>query len=115
MNAMHFRNTGSLAHLNQRKAFLSQWKEKGLRSDRTILELIERGVSTYPDTRLVFGSRDRPSVAKASDLYASAIRLASGLTSSCGIKENDVVVSQLPNWQENVTAFLACLYIGAVY
>jgi len=115
MNAMHFRNTGSLAHLNQRKAFLSQWKEKGLRSDRTIPELIERGVSTYPDTRLVFGSRDRPSVAKASDLYASAIRLASGLTSSCGIKENDVVVSQLPNWQENVTAFLACLYIGAVY
>lgn len=79
-----------------------------------LVEGIEFGLTASPHTRLIFGSRDRPSASSTSEIWHRATTLSCALRER-GLKPGDAIVSQLPNWEESVIVLLAALHGGFVY
>lgn len=104
----------SMPHLAARAPYARIWRDRGLHTGRSLIEEIRRGIAAYPDTRLIFGSQERPAEVSIVDAYRDATRLASALA-SLGFKPGDVIVSQVPNWEEAVIVLLAALHLGLVY
>jgi cyclohexanecarboxylate-CoA ligase len=89
---------------------------QGLWHDKTINDALDACVATVPDkmaltavqaeggavTRFTYG-----------ELAAKADRVAVGLA-RLGVRRNDVVACQLPNWWQFTVTYLACSRIGAV-
>ena len=90
--------------------------KKGLWHDRTINHDLQACLSSCPDKlaltayRLETGDLRRFTYR---ELGQMADRVAVGL-SRLGVKRNDVVACQLPNWWQFTVTYLACSRIGAV-
>lgn len=89
---------------------------QGLWHDRTINQALDACVADCPDKlaltayRVEAGDMRRFSYR---ELAQMADRVAVGL-SRLGVKKNDVVACQLPNWWQVTVTYLACSRIGAV-
>ncbi len=89
---------------------------QGLWKDRTINDDLQACVDKFPDriglteTRIETGSTRRFTYREMAQL---ADRIAVGLN-RLGVRRNDVVACQLPNWWQFTLTYLACSRIGAV-
>lgn len=89
---------------------------KGLWHDRTINQDLDACLATCPDKLALTAYRlEAGDVRRFSyrELAQMADRVAVGL-SRLGVKKNDVVACQLPNWWQFTVTYLACSRIGAV-
>ena len=90
--------------------------EQGFWHDRTINEDLDACVAAYPDKQALTAYRlEAGDVRRFTyrELAQMANRVAVGL-SRLGVKKNDVVACQLPNWWQFTVTYLACSRIGAV-
>lgn len=90
--------------------------EQGLWHERTILQDLAQCVQERPETVALTAIRvESGAVTRFTykEMDTMARRIAVGL-SRLGVKRNDVVACQLPNWWEFTLLYLACSYIGAV-
>ncbi len=90
--------------------------EQGLWHDRTINDDLDACLATCPDKQALTAYRlEAGDVRRFSyrELAQMADRVAVGL-SRLGVKKNDVVACQLPNWWQFTVTYLACSRIGAV-
>jgi len=90
--------------------------EQGLWHDRTINDDLDACVAACPDKLALTAYRvEAGDVRRFSyrELAQMADRVAVGL-SRLGVKKNDVVACQLPNWWQLTVTYLACSRIGAV-
>ncbi|HXC38728.1 MAG TPA: AMP-binding protein [Burkholderiales bacterium] len=101
-------------HFSARNSFSDAWSRQGLYSARTLAEDVILGAERYPATRLIFGSRDRPSELTVPEVLRQAVDVATNMA-ALGYRPGDVLVSQIPNWHENAVLFVAALYLGLVY
>ena len=89
---------------------------QGLWKDRTINDDLQACVEEFPDriglteTRIETGNTRRFTYREMAQL---ADRIAVGLN-RLGVRRNDVVACQLPNWWQFTLTYLACSRIGAV-
>ncbi|MFZ9679579.1 MAG: cyclohexanecarboxylate-CoA ligase, partial [Quisquiliibacterium sp.] len=89
---------------------------QGLWKDRTINDDLQACVEKFPDriglteTRIETGNTRRFTYREMAQL---ADRIAVGLN-RLGVRRNDVVACQLPNWWQFTLTYLACSRIGAV-
>lgn len=89
---------------------------RGLWHDRTINQYLDACVADCPDKLALTAIRvDRDEVRRFTyrQLVGLADRVAVGL-SRLGVRRNDVVAMQLPNWWQFSLLYLACSRIGAV-
>ena len=89
---------------------------RGLWRDRTITDDLDRCLNEHPDkVGLIAVSDERGTVSRLSyrEMAVLADRIAVGLH-KLGVRRNDVVSLQLPNWQEFTLSYLACARLGAV-
>lgn len=96
----------------RRPAMIAQ----GFWRDRTINDDLDRCLKEYPDkVGLIAVSDERGTTSRLTyrEMAALADRIAVGLH-KLGVRRNDVVSLQLPNWQEFTLSYLACARIGAV-
>ncbi len=91
----------------------SQWYRDGFFRDDTLVDVIKRSARNHPDAYLCLESDVRPGRITAADLLRESERLASALYAS-GIRADDVVAIQLPNWVEAIALCEACALLGAV-
>lgn len=101
-------------HWRSRVPLLKQWREAGYHSGKLTGELIAERVARHPDIPVIFGSRERPSEATASELLRDSYGVAAAFH-RLGLREGDVVVSQMPNWREGTLTLLAALHLGLVF
>jgi cyclohexanecarboxylate-CoA ligase len=90
--------------------------EQGLWHDRTINDDLDACLAACPDKQALTAYRlEAGDVRRFSyrELAQMADRVAVGL-SRLGVKKNDVVACQLPNWWQFTVTYLACSRIGAV-
>src|SRR5690606_39989741 len=90
----------------------SQWYRDGFFRDDTLVDVIKRSARNHPDAYLCLESDVRPGRITAADLLRESERLASALYAS-GIRADDVVAIQLPNWGEAIALCDACALFGA--
>jgi cyclohexanecarboxylate-CoA ligase len=91
-------------------------RSRGLWGDRTIESYFDQVLKATPDKMAVVAYRqDRAEPRRISyrELDALAQRIALSLT-ALGVRRQDVVSFQLPNWWEFIGLMLACARIGAV-
>ncbi|MDY0013113.1 MAG: AMP-binding protein [Rhodocyclaceae bacterium] len=100
-------------HLAARSGLMAQWLSQGLHSGRPLGDEIRRGAEAWPETRVIFGSHERPWETTTGVLYQEALQCAAGLQES-GFRQGDVIVLQVPNWHEGMVLFLAALHCGLV-
>jgi cyclohexanecarboxylate-CoA ligase len=89
---------------------------QGLWHDRTINDDLDACVAAFPDKiALTAVQVETGGVRRFTyrELAAMADRIAVGL-SRLGVRRNDVVALQMPNWWEFTLSYLACARIGAV-
>lgn len=90
--------------------------EQGFWHDRTINDELDACVQACPDKRALTAYRsDSDEVRRFSyrELAQMADRIAVGLH-RLGVRKNDIVACQLPNWWQFTLTYLACSRIGAV-
>ena len=90
--------------------------QQGLWHDRTILQDLAACVQECPGKNALTAIRgESESVTRYTyeEMDRMARRIAVGL-SRLGVRRNDVVACQLPNWWQFTLTYLACSYIGAV-
>ena len=90
--------------------------EQGFWHDRTINDELDACVAACPDKRALTAYRsDSDEVRRFSyrELAQMADRIAVGLH-RLGVRKNDIVACQLPNWWQFTLTYLACSRIGAV-
>ena len=83
---------------------------KGLWKGLTIGDLLDRAVSRHPDRIALVDEKNRVTY---KELQEKVNRLARSFL-SLGIKKDDRVTIQLPNWAEFVYSYLALARIGAI-
>lgn len=89
----------------------------GFWRDRTINDDLDACLAGHPDKSAITAvSLDRNETKRISyrELARLADRVAVGLA-RLGVRRNDVVSAQLPNWWEFTVTYLACARIGAVF
>ena len=84
---------------------------RGYWTDKTVFDMFLQSVKKYPDKIAVVDNKQKLSY-KA--LYDKVMKFSTGLL-KLGIKKGDFISVQLPNWAENVIAYLSCAKIGAIY
>lgn len=84
---------------------LGQW------SSLTVFDNFVENANKYPDKIAVV---DKYQKIGYKSLLDSVMKFSSGLI-NLNVKKGDFVSVQLPNWTENVIAYLSCARIGAVY
>lgn len=87
-----------------------EYTAKGFWKGLTIGDLLDRAVSQYPDRIALV---DETSRVTYKELQGKVNRLARALL-RLGIKKDDRVTIQLPNWAEFVYSYLALARIGAI-
>ena len=90
--------------------------EQGFWHDRTINDELDACVAACPDKRALTAYRTETGDVKRfsyRELAQMADRVAVGLY-RLGVRKNDVVACQLPNWWQFTLTYLACWRIGAV-
>jgi acyl-CoA synthetase (AMP-forming)/AMP-acid ligase II len=98
--------------MQARVPFAAAWTQHGLWSDATLAERIRRGVAMAPDTRLIFGSRDRSvETTTTGEVYAQSLQVAAAFKAR-GFAPGDVIVLQVPHWRESLVAFIAAQHLG---
>lgn len=101
------------ANLSERRPAMV---EAGHWRDVTINDSLDHAVATRPDALALVATRLGSDLARRftyRELAAMADRVAVGLH-RLGVRRDDVVAVQLPNWWEFTVAYLACARIGAV-
>jgi cyclohexanecarboxylate-CoA ligase len=89
---------------------------KGWWGDRTINDALDASVAQCPDKVALVGLRVEAGDTRRftyRELATMADRIAVGLH-RLGVRRNDVVAMQLPNWWQFTALYLACSRIGAV-
>ena len=99
--------------LEQRKSYSEDWRRLGFWLDKTLLELVEEGATRWPTTRLIYQSETQPSETTLELAIRDARQLAA-LWSRQGLQPSDVIVIQVPHWQQGMVAWLAALHLGLV-
>ncbi|OGB69219.1 MAG: cyclohexanecarboxylate-CoA ligase [Burkholderiales bacterium RIFOXYC12_FULL_65_23] len=90
--------------------------EQGFWHDRTINDELDACVAACPDKRALTAYRTETGEVKRfsyRELAQMADRVAVGLY-RLGVRKNDIVACQLPNWWQFTLTYLACSRIGAV-
>ncbi|MDB5451804.1 MAG: fatty-acyl-CoA synthase, partial [Caulobacteraceae bacterium] len=67
-----------------------------------------------PHVPIVFGSRERPCETTIGQLWTESAAVAAGFQ-ALGLRENDVIVCQVPNWKEAALTLLAALRLGLLF
>mgnify|MGYP001178335725 FL=1 len=101
-------------HWRRRAPYLDEWRRLGYHSGKLTGELIAERVRERPDVPIIFGSRERPSRTTAAELLQQSYGVAAALH-RLGLREGDVLVSQMPNWREGSLTLLAALHLGLVF
>ncbi|MBX9897592.1 MAG: AMP-binding protein [Qipengyuania sp.] len=104
----------SAPHWRKRAPYLEAWRQAGLHSAQLTGERIAERVAAHPDVPIVFGSRERPSQATAAELLRESYEIAAAFH-RLGLREGDVLVSQMPNWREGTLTLLAALHLGLIF
>lgn len=100
-------------HLAARSGLVAQWLSQGLHSGRPLGDEIRQGAEAWPETRVIFGSHERPWETTTGALYQEGLQCAAGLLES-GFRRGDVIVLQVPNWREGMVLFLGAVICGMV-
>src|SRR5439155_17038137 len=87
-----------------------RYRAAGWWTDRLLNDALDEAVAQHPGRTALVDARRRMTYA---ELQEHADRCALGLL-DLGIRRNDAVLVQLPNWSEFVVATLALERIGAV-
>jgi len=101
-------------HWRMRARYLDEWRRAGYHSGKLTGELIADRVAERPDVPIVFGSRERPSETTAAELLRESYGVAAAFH-RLGLREGDVLVSQMPNWREGSLTLLAALHLGLIF
>lgn len=101
-------------HWRARARLLEQWRQAGYHSGKLTGELIAERVAARPDVPIVFGSNERPSETTAAELLRESYGVAAAFH-RLGLREGDVLVSQMPNWREGSLTLLAALHLGLIF
>lgn len=91
-------------------ADVTAYREAGLWTDQTMIDLLERQVSRRPDK--VFATDGQRSLTYR-ELHDSALRLAAGFHAR-GWRAGDTVAVQLPNWVEFIEVAAALSRLGII-
>lgn len=91
-----------------------QWRALGLASDDGLGTWFKQRATDSPNVRLTFASLARPSVVTLTEIVQRAERVARGLH-ALGYRRGDVVVVQVPHWQEALELFIAATGLGVVF
>lgn len=101
-------------HWLARAKLMKEWRQAGYHCGKLMMDLIVERVEQDPEVAIIFGSRERPSRATAGELLAESYEIASGFR-ALGLREGDVLVSQVPNWREGTLTLLAALHLGLIF
>ena len=101
-------------HWRLRAPLLEEWRKAGHHSGKLTGDLIAERVARHPDIPIIFGSRERPSETTAAELLRDSYGVAAAFY-RLGLREGDVLVSQMPNWREGTLTLLAALHLGLVF
>src|SRR5690606_27402144 len=101
-------------HWRRRAPYLAEWRRLGYHSGKLTGELIAERVRERPDVPIIFGSRERPFQTTAAELLHQSYGVAAAFH-RLGLREGDVLVSQMPNWREGSLTLLAALHLGLVF
>lgn len=101
-------------HWQKRARYLDGWRRAGFHSGKLTGALIAERVAERPDVPIIFGSRERSSETTASELLRESYGVAAALH-RLGLREGDVLVSQMPNWHEGSLTLLAALHLGLIF
>lgn len=91
--------------------------EKGYWLNKTILQFLDEAVRCNPDKQALVSYKAETDTEESfsyRDIFTLSNKIALGLK-QLGIKKNDVVSCQLPNWWEFSLLYIACRRIGAVF
>jgi hypothetical protein len=75
------------------------WYELGCYSSTTLDRRIEKAAARYPEDRITFVSKERPSTTSIRQIMRAAELVASALW-ALGVRAGDRVAIQIPNWRE---------------
>jgi acyl-CoA synthetase (AMP-forming)/AMP-acid ligase II len=101
------------AVLAQRATFRKAWEQAGFWSDTTLYDRVLTGVEKSPNAKLIYWSETRPAETTLSRALADSEILSRGLAAQ-GLAAGDVIVIQVPHWQEGMLAWLAALRLGLI-
>lgn len=85
--------------------------------NKTILQFLDEAVRLNPDKQALVSYKAELQTEESfsyQDIYTISNKMALGLK-QLGVKKNDVVSCQLPNWWEFSLLYIACRRIGAVF
>jgi len=101
-------------HWLVRRDALKRWRDEGIHTGKLIGELIAERVAAKPDVPVIFGSREHPDEATATELLQESYKTAAAFR-ALGLVEGDVLVAQTPNWKEGLLTLLASMHLGLIY
>ena len=95
-----------------RAARFAKWRAEGVYADLSYADYIREGAARFGDTRVVFHSRQRPTVTTSvAEMDRDAERLASSFH-RLGLRKGDTLAVMLPTWAETTLAYLAAYKLG---
>jgi acyl-CoA synthetase (AMP-forming)/AMP-acid ligase II len=101
-------------HLEQRAAYVQEWRTQKLYLDLPLHEEVRRGLDRFRHTPIVITGDNCDFTSTVGEVHAEAEALAGSLA-GLGFRARDVIAAQLPNCRENLVTFLAALRLGLVF
>src|SRR5713226_6044913 len=95
-----------------RRALRERWYEDGWFSTQTLAEVMAEGARRWPALEVAFETTEGRRILSLGDALANAERVAAGLH-RLGVRSDDVVAVQLPNWPEALVTYAAVARLGA--
>lgn len=97
------------AKINEERKKL--YYSRGDWSTKTVFDTFSTTVNKHPENIALVDNKQKLTY---KTLFDKVMKFSAGLF-KLGIKKGDFVSVQLPNWAENVIAYLSCAKIGAIY
>lgn len=101
-------------HWRARAVLRNEWVSSGLHKGRLMPDMIRECVDASPDTKIIFGSAERPCSTTTGALLAESYGIARAFQ-RLGLVEGDAVVVQVPNWKECALTMLAAMHLGLIF